>query len=168
MEMSNGEESDQPAIRKRHSADLGCARRVEFGGAADGEGDVKDENDGATKSDPLLQPPKRSLIAFQPVFSTQEERVQVKGREVLLAIATFLFLSVSVGLTMNLTTLYHKQVTKPDVLSTGIRFSPVTGKCCECETVPVFSAGEGATASLGGGGKWLVKICRVQCFSEGI
>ena len=48
--------------------------------------------------DDSLQVDEKRLITFQPLLPKPQEGVDLKGREVILAIATFFFISVTIGL----------------------------------------------------------------------
>ena len=48
--------------------------------------------------DDSLQVDEKRLITFQPLLPRPQEGVDLKGREVILAIATFFFISVTIGL----------------------------------------------------------------------
>ena len=51
----------------------------------------------------------KRIVAFQPM-SPKPPRVEVKGREVFLAITTFLFISVCIGLIMSLVAMHSEKV----------------------------------------------------------
>ena len=54
--------------------------------------------------DDSLQVDEKRFITFQPLLPKPQEGVDLKGREVILAIATFFFISVTIGLIVILVT----------------------------------------------------------------